>query len=158
MQEIYLKLWTRCQELGRISDSGAVFPFVKVLAVNVVRDHFRFQGASRRDGAATIAIEDLASGSPATQQIDLDREVLIGEIDRVLLAATSPTSARDRRLFWLHYRHGMSAPSIASIPAFGLTVDGVESALRRLTSLVRTELTRDPRSGGSHAGSPGTQP
>src|SRR5437667_159549 len=48
---------------------------------------------------------------------------------------------RSRLIFWLYYRSGLSASAIASIPNIGLTTKGVESALLRLTRLVRIAFT-----------------
>jgi RNA polymerase sigma-70 factor (ECF subfamily) len=43
-------------------------------------------------------------------------------------------------IFWLYYQQGMSAKTIASLPAVGLTAKGVESAIFRLTRQVREAL------------------
>ena len=47
---------------------------------------------------------------------------------------------RDRRIFWLYYRAGLKPAVIARMPGIGLSVKGVESAVFRLTKLVRTVL------------------
>jgi RNA polymerase sigma-70 factor (ECF subfamily) len=71
----------------------------------------------------------------------MDREVLIRQIDGQLAAASEPaTRVRDRQIFWLYYRHGMTTRAIAAIPGIGLTQKGVESAIQRLTSHVRARL------------------
>jgi hypothetical protein len=49
---------------------------------------------------------------------------------------------RDQTLFWLYYRHGMSASAIASLSTIGLSVKGVESAILRLTRQVRNHIAR----------------
>jgi DNA-directed RNA polymerase specialized sigma24 family protein len=55
---------------------------------------------------------------------------------------------RDRRVFWLYYRVGLTANAIASLPAIGLSTKGVESTILRLTRLLRQELAADrPRPG-----------
>jgi hypothetical protein len=54
--------------------------------------------------------------------------------------ASGVTAERDRQIFWLYHRHGLTAREIASIRYFGLTDKGVESVLVRLTALVKQEL------------------
>jgi RNA polymerase sigma-70 factor (ECF subfamily) len=47
---------------------------------------------------------------------------------------------RDRLIFWLYYRTGLTASAIAKLPGVGLTPSGVESAVGRLTKLVKAAL------------------
>ena len=49
-------------------------------------------------------------------------------------------SDRDRTIFWLHFRLGMSAHAIARMSTLHLTSKGVESSLRRTLSLLRKAL------------------
>jgi RNA polymerase sigma-70 factor, ECF subfamily len=50
------------------------------------------------------------------------------------------TKDRDRTIFWLYYRQGMTAKEITGLPGIGLSLKGVESALHRLVKLVRDHL------------------
>jgi hypothetical protein len=78
----------------------------------------------------------------------IEREILLKQIDRCLeVCSQGPEQERDRLIFWLHYQHGMSAKAIAGLPAVGLTAKGVESALLRLTRIVREHVV-DLRSEG----------
>src|SRR6202044_3147707 len=86
----------------------------------------------------------------------MEREVLFQQIDRCLSACTAGSGQeRDRMIFWFYYRQGMSAKAIAALPGVGLTAKGVESALLRLTSLVRERMVseRDLRQKADHPGS-----
>jgi RNA polymerase sigma-70 factor (ECF subfamily) len=75
----------------------------------------------------------------------MERTILLQEIDLHLARSISAEELpRSRLIFWLYYRSGLSASAIASLPSIGLTTKGVESALLRLTRLVRTALT-DPK-------------
>jgi RNA polymerase sigma-70 factor (ECF subfamily) len=49
-------------------------------------------------------------------------------------------SVRDRNLFWLYYRQGLTAEAISRIPAIGLSAKGAESAIGRLTRLLRETI------------------
>jgi RNA polymerase sigma-70 factor (ECF subfamily) len=71
----------------------------------------------------------------------MEHEILLRQIDGCLArCAFGPDQARDRLIFWLHYQQGMSAKAIASLPTVRLTSKGVESAIFRLTQVVREHL------------------
>lgn len=163
IQETYLKL---CAERMRLLESfkrvhgDATYGYIKVFTANLVHDHFKASRAAKRGGgSATASLEDEA-GSAAAQgakspQTILERDVLIGELDACLQAVSAgPSSERDRRIFRLYYRAGLTASAIAVLPAVGLTTKGVESTILRLTRLVReracsrgTQTRRDDAKG-----------
>jgi len=78
-----------------------------------------------------------------------ERGILLQQIDAHLgRLAVGQNLERDRRVFWLYYRVGLTANAIASLPAIGLSTKGVESTILRLTRLLRQELAADrPRPG-----------
>jgi hypothetical protein len=47
---------------------------------------------------------------------------------------------RDRLVFWLYYRHGLTSQAISSLKFASLSSSGVESLIRRLTLIVRNCL------------------
>ena len=53
---------------------------------------------------------------------------------------------RNREIFWLHYRAGLSARAIADLPEIGLTAKGVESVIMRVTKELRERLA-EPKLG-----------
>jgi hypothetical protein len=59
-------------------------------------------------------------------------------IDRILrhVTARNPDQERDRTIFWLRHRQGLTASEIAAIPSIGLTTEGVESVLLRLETMI----------------------
>lgn len=133
----------------------------------MVNDHFRALHAEKRGGGA--ATEDVnsvqcpvsprQSGSAAA----MEREVLIGEIDRCLERCTqNETGERDRLIFRLYYFQKLSAKAIAALPDIVLGVKGVESAIFRITSILRTELAvrskEVAKAKGSAAGEKGLPP
>jgi len=132
----------------------AIFGLLKTVAFSVAHDHFRISAAAKRgSGKWDVALDQYADsavsgmrGLPAAE-----RELILREIDEQLAAAPEPaTRERDRRIFWLYYRHGMTARAIAAIPGIGLAQKGVESVIQRLTRHIRSRMGR---SGG--AGSEG---
>jgi RNA polymerase sigma-70 factor (ECF subfamily) len=147
VQETYLRICAnRCRILREFQpeNADAIFGWLKTIAFSVVHDHFRGglaakRGAGRRDAALDSYVESAVAGREALPQIE--RQILLREIDEHLAAAPEPTTQeRDRQMFWLYYRHGMTARAIAAIPGIGLTQKGVESAIQRLTNYVRRRM------------------
>jgi RNA polymerase sigma-70 factor (ECF subfamily) len=88
----------------------------------------------------------------------MERDLLIGQIDRILAKQLrEPFAKRDRSVFWLYYRQGLTSKAIASLPGIGLTSKGVEAMIHRLSKAVRNEidgnkLFRSPEEGISSSG------
>jgi len=60
-------------------------------------------------------------------------EVFLIEIDEQLKRCVNgPDQERDRMIFWLYFRQGMSTKEIASLPTIGLGAKGVGSVIERL--------------------------
>ena len=53
---------------------------------------------------------------------------------------SSSAYARDRAIFWLYYKQGLSAKAIAGIRTIGLSVKGVESTIGRMVRLLRQKM------------------
>jgi RNA polymerase sigma-70 factor, ECF subfamily len=143
IQDTYLKI---CADNFRLlrdfkpEHPDAFFGMLKVTAANVVHDYFRARRSGKRgSGLAECElseVEPFVSGGHISGAAQIERDLLLQQIDRVLTANLSPTAARDRDIFWLHHRQGFTAVEIARITSFGLTVKGVESVLSRLKRLV----------------------
>jgi len=149
VQETYLKLCTddcRLLRSFRSLHDDAIFGYIKVLAANLVHDHFKSSRAEKR-GGSTITTEidcesvTKQSGGLGASLAESEQKILLEQIAMCLEAATSgPNGARDRRIFWLYYRAGLAASAIASLPSIGLATKGVESTIFRITRLIRTQL------------------
>jgi len=143
VQEAFLKICAnRCRVLREFQPQApdAIFGFLKTVAFNITLDHFRGgmaekRGSGQRDTALDAYAESAIAGSEGLPQAE--REIVLREIDENLPPDTSP---RDRRIFWLYYRHGMTSRAIAEIPGLGLTQKGVESVIQRMTGHVRERL------------------
>jgi len=153
IQDTYLKIGAnRCRMLREFKPQGpdSVFAFLKTVAFSVAQDHFRSGMAAKRGSGARETPLDTYTESVSAGREALphdEREVLLREIDEQLPRASEP-ARRDRLIFWMYYRHGMTARAIARIPGIGLTQKGVESAILRLTNHVRARLA-EIRLGGS---------
>lgn len=150
VQETYLKLCANRGQLLRefeFRHSDSLFGFLKVVAANVVNDHFKSlntvkRGAGMMSGGSADMESIPATGQP-DQLSSTERDILLDEIDDLLRSrASEPCHERDRTIFWLYYRQGLTARQIASIPAVGLSAKGVESTILRLTRLVRENLAQ----------------
>lgn len=142
IQDVYLKL---CREKDKIlkglpGDPESANKFIHVVATNLAIDHFRAAQTEARGGRIIhISVgtdEDVATGESDQGAVSMiERQVLIGEIEKLL--QTAGTSKRDLQIFWYYYRHGMKAREIAAFPWIGLTTEGIESVIHRLTMLAR---------------------
>jgi DNA-directed RNA polymerase specialized sigma24 family protein len=160
IQDTYLKICANdCRLLRTFTPRHAdsTFAYLKVVAASVAYDYFKSRHAEKREPESKSEVLDDATAlsSSVSSQNSLnpaERAILIDQIDRKLVAVVPASELRRARVvFWLYYRSGFTARAIASLPAVGLSTEGVESLLLRLTRLVRDSLShlaaRDPSSG-----------
>jgi len=168
VQDTYLKLCSdRFRLLGdfAVRHPDAIVGYIKTVAANVVHDYFKAQRSQKRGSRQTHeSLDDIdpASGnsSPGSQAAT-ERQILLRQVHQCLAACSKgPDQERDCLIFWLYYRHGMSAKAIAGLPAVGLTAKGVESAILRLTRLVRERMVNTPpdTNDGKRPGQKGLRP
>jgi RNA polymerase sigma-70 factor (ECF subfamily) len=159
VQETYLKLCADGSRLLREFEPrypDSIFGYLKIVAANVVHDHFKALHAEKR--GAGVLNESLCEAEPfpANESVG-NRNLLLEKIYRYLdECAPGPEHQRDRMIFWLYYRQGLSARAIAAMPSVALSTKGVESAILRLTRLIRSRIMRgagidrnDPHQGRS---------
>jgi RNA polymerase sigma-70 factor, ECF subfamily len=150
VQETYLKLCAdKCHLLYAFAQEHpeAIDGYIKMIACNVVRDQFKARYSQKRGAGRdqeSLSEIDPSGGSGTLGSADsMEKEILLKQIDMCLeKCAAGPDEERDRTIFWLYYQQGMSAKSIAALPTVGLTPKGVESAIFRLTSLVRERMVQ----------------
>lgn len=149
VQETYLKLCADNHRILREFDHrhpDAFLGYVQVVAANVVRDYFKSHYSKKRgamqvegfaDDFVPAAAEDSA-GSPGA----MESSVLMQEVQRYLDICTAGSEQdRNSRIFWLYYRVGLSAASIAALPGIDLSTKGVESLILRITRELRIRMT-----------------
>jgi len=138
VQETYLRL---CRDNRRSlrefqwKNDLAIFSFVKVVSASVTLDYLKRVGAEKR--RPEVGLADDPPERPVTDR-GFQTALLMSDVERALTCID--LVERDRTIFWLYFRHGLSAKEISSIGAFNLSVKGVESCLHRLTSLLREHL------------------
>ena len=141
VQETFMKLCrndSKALKEFKAEHDGAVFGFLKTVALNVAIDHFRsLQPRVEEPLEDWQAAEASAAGTASAEM-----SVLMEQVDGALMKSTSgETRERDRTVFWLYYKHGFTAKAIAALPAVGLSVKGVETVIFRLTKAIRKSLT-----------------
>jgi hypothetical protein len=71
----------------------------------------------------------------------LPLKILLDEIDRTLKTLShEPNFERNYAIFWLYYRHGLSAKEISDLPSVKLSVKGVKSVLLQLKRQIWSAL------------------
>src|SRR5579859_416889 len=147
VQDTYLKLCAndfRALRQFVCRHDSAIFGFLKVVALNVVQDHFRLSYSQKRGcGKDGEQLEDAAILRVANSSTkDIERTVLLKEIeDSLAIYAAGPHSARDQKIFSLYYRHGLTLKEIAQLPDIELTVKGVESTVLRMCRSIKAKLS-----------------
>jgi RNA polymerase sigma-70 factor (ECF subfamily) len=145
VQEICLKISAHgaavLRKLPGQSDEAA-FAYLKVVAANTVRDRFDYEHAGQRDAARTSTLDDDVIGRLGTvlPVAEADKRLLLAQVDGALGGGR-----RERTIFWLYYRTGLTAKEIAALPSIGLGESGVESLLNRQVAAVRHALLKRSR-------------
>jgi len=141
VQETFMKLCrndSKALKEFKAEHDGAVFGFLKTVALNVAIDHFRSLQPRAEEPLEDWQAAEASSGGTASAEMS----VLMEQVDGALTRSTSgETRERDRTVFWLYYKHGFTAKAIAALPAVWLSVKGVETVIFRLTKAIRKSLT-----------------
>lgn len=148
IQDTYVKLFANDKKALRVAKNeheNTIFGYLKVIASNVVRDHFR-EPANKAD---EIEISDavLPPGPRDRERLEFLQKK--EQIKRILeMLSVSETYDRDVGIFWFFYEQGYTAKEISLLPAVGLTVKGVEAVLFRVARFVREKLElKEPKTG-----------
>jgi RNA polymerase sigma factor (sigma-70 family) len=156
-QNTILKLVeNRCAVLRRFSGKAEdeLMAYLAVVSRSVVRDHFRKVRAQKRGPwpASIVASKD----SEQTGQLgfarrdwqnSMEREILARELEQVSMETIKSHSGdpdRDRLIFQLYFKDGLSTAQIAACEGVGLSKTGIEKTLNRLKDRVRTAVGAEP--------------
>jgi RNA polymerase sigma factor (sigma-70 family) len=139
IQDTFVKLYANQRKALRSIKNAyenTIFGYLRVVASNVVRDHFR----QRENQVEEIELTDpvLPPVPDGMDRIEFSR--LKDEIqERLETLSSSETYRRDEAIFWFYYEQGYTAKEISMLPSVALTVKGVESVLERLTRYIREQ-------------------
>jgi RNA polymerase sigma-70 factor (ECF subfamily) len=140
IQDTYVKLFASDRKALRSIKNeyeNTIFGYLKVVASNVVRDHFR-QPINKVE---EIELSDpvLPPGQDGHERLEFaHRKEKVQAVLETL--SSSETYKRDLAIFWFFYEHGYTAKEISMLPNIGLTVKGVEAVLFRLIRCLRERL------------------
>lgn len=124
----------------------AVYALLKLVAKRAAHQELKRRRVSKRRGAkADLALDPFTlegTASPALTAPSLDDQLMLQQAEAYVAGLTGGEHIdRDLLIFQLHYRLGLSAAAIASIPSVDLSVKGVESVLNRLARLARSKFS-----------------
>jgi len=147
VQITYLKLWQdNCRLLKdfAIQHPDAILGYLNRTAANAAHDYFR-HGHSQTSGGdqphvSTDDIDPEAGKQVHGSQEQIAFGIFLNEIDEHLKRGLTADQERDRTIFWLYFRQGMSTREIASLPTIGLGTKGVGSVIERLKHYVRDQI------------------
>jgi RNA polymerase sigma-70 factor, ECF subfamily len=140
IQDTYVKLFASDRKALRSIKNeyeNTIFGYLKVVASNVVRDHFR-QPINKVE---EIELSDpvLPPGPDGHERLEFaHRKEKVQAVLETL--SSSETYKRDVAIFWFFYEQGYTAKEISMLANMGLTVKGVEAVLFRLTRCLRERL------------------
>lgn len=145
-QDVFLKIcennYAVLHRLISEPDLG-ILAYLRAMAASIAVDQLRMRRAQRRGGA--VRHESLESAvtttSLANEQATVDRRLFLEQVDRCL-GAHGGTRPRDRTIFWLYFRQGLTSRAISEVKHLELSQKGVESLLLRLIRAVRVCLER----------------
>jgi RNA polymerase sigma-70 factor, ECF subfamily len=139
VQEAFLRVCARnfhALRRFRSNDLNALYAYLRTMASSVALDQLRSGAALKHGAGQTPASLDALTRHPASthdESAALERRMLLESVQKCLDAERS----RDRQIFWLYYRHGLTPKAIAAVPYFELLQGGVETILYRVTAAVR---------------------
>ena len=148
IQATYLKLWEGGCRLLRdfaVQHPEAIIGYLKRTAANTAHDYFK-HGHSQSSGGdrphiSTSEVEPEAGNEVHGSQESMAFGILLNEIDEFMKRClTGPDGERDRTIFWLYFKQGMSTKEIASLPTIGLGAKGVGSVIERLKHSIREQI------------------
>ena len=148
VQATYLKLWEDGCRLLRdfaVQYPEATLGYLKKTAANATHDYFKHAYSQSSGGnkphVSTSDVDPEAGKEAYGSQEKIAFEIFLTEIDDDLKRSLSgPDQQRDRTIFWLYFRQGMSTKEIASLPAVGLSAKGVGSVIERLKDRIRKQI------------------
>jgi DNA-directed RNA polymerase specialized sigma24 family protein len=131
-QQAFLHLCDRDYRALRLVsgvEPAAIRAYLRTLACNLVIDKAR-----------STPLEAPLDESIACRRAPADRSVLIEQLFRLLENCVGEDQQRNRLIFGLYYRTGLTSVQIAQIPSVGLSQKGIESRLLRLSDCIRKQI------------------
>lgn len=139
VQESFVRLCAndyRALRSFRSEDNNAFCAYLRTVAASVATDHLR-SAAAQKHGAGEPAISlDSMIREPASSHnpiASIERTMLLQLVERCL----ESQKPRDRAIFWLYHRQGLTPKAISAVDRSTLGQRGIETLLYRTTAAVR---------------------
>lgn len=139
VQETFVRLYANNAKVLRDfrgTTSLALAAYLRVVASSVVLDSFRSTMAQRHGaGQAMQNLDDMGAVLPSSADTfkSVEQSLLTEKINRCLQAEKD----RDRSIFWLYFRQGLSARQISEMRQLDIGSKGVETTIFRVSRAVR---------------------
>jgi RNA polymerase sigma-70 factor (ECF subfamily) len=139
VQESFIRLCAndyRALRSFRSEDNNAFCSYLRTVAGSVATDHLRNAAAQKHGGGeAPISLDTLTREPAATQDTvaRIERGMLLRVVERCL----ESHQERDRSIFWLYHRQGLTPKAISALAASSLGQRGIETLIYRMTAAVR---------------------
>ena len=139
VQESFLRLCAndfRALRSFRSEDGNAFCAYLRTVAASVATDHLRSASAQKHGaGERAVSLEALTREPASTDDAlaGIERGMLLQLIERCLESQPK----RDRAIFWLYHRQGLTPKAISALETFAVAQRGVETILYRMTGAVR---------------------
>jgi RNA polymerase sigma factor (sigma-70 family) len=111
------------------AEPAAIRAYLRVVASNIAIDY------ARKIRPETALDDSIPSDRPPS-----DRLILVNQVFRILENCVGEDPKRNRLIFRLYYRTGLTSANIAKLPGVGLSPKGVESRLLRLGDCIRKRV------------------
>ncbi len=145
-------------------NENSIYTYLRMIATNLVRDHFKKLRAQRTPPAARSLNEPLRVSDALVEELTLG-DVLSGsslspeemvhsvEIRKKISSAVhqasiGATSKRDRLIFRLYFVEGLTLEELASVRSVRLSVSGVEKRVRKIRSALSNLVGKEEKKGG----------
>jgi RNA polymerase sigma factor (sigma-70 family) len=148
-QLVYIRLVEgHCRALKRFEGeyTNSIYQYLAMIAVNVVRDHFRETKAQKRPKISHSLEQLLESGDGVLRGEAVVGDESVGrptleDIENALRRSVSwKHRDRDMLIFRLHYFDGLSSDEIIKVMQLDITSIGVNSILSRTMKKMRSSL------------------
>ena len=141
VQETYLKLCS--EDFRRLREfenrhEDAIYGYLKTIAYTVTLDYFKVHYAAKRGEKLRSSADFEDSLQVRGEKSSVENDLLLRELEQI--AVEMADGERDKLVFILYYRQGLTTSNIARIPGIGLSQKGVESCLHRLTERLKKKV------------------
>lgn len=144
VQDTFARLYDRNAEVLRAFQSDkaeALAGWLRTVAASVALDSIRSNLAKKHGSGQplkNLEERELSLSSPHDTFESVERSLFTQRVGRCL----ESEKERDRSIFWLYYRQGFTAKDIAGIRSMEMGIKGVETAILRVTRVVRECMGR----------------